>query len=187
MEPPALETTRTAEVRWFVPGALPEPVRQWFAALGPPVDEQTRADRYLAPSSEALGVKLREGRLEPKRRQAIAGPFRTDRARATVETWAKWSFPLADGVGEPGDGWIAVGKTRRQRYLEAGGGRCALEVAEVEAGGARWWSVCLEASGPDDDARRAALGAGAGWLAHPDAPALPATAAMGYPAWLMQL
>ena len=190
MEAPALEITRTAEVRWFVPGPLPDAVRRWFRVLGEPVEPQSRADRYLAPASDALGVKLREGKLEPKRRDGTAGVFGAGRARATVETWTKWSFPLADSAhlgteAEGAESWIAVAKTRWQRYAEAGGGRCALEVSEVEARGEQWWSVCLEASGPDAEARWAALVGGAAWLARPDAPALAAEAAMGYPAWLL--
>ena len=191
----AVQTVRTAEVRWFRPGALPGPVALWFGALGEPVAPESRTDRYLAPTSDALGVKLREGRLEPKRRSGTGGLLQAGRAQATVGTWAKWSFPLADpdplGSGpaeaDRGEGLVAVSKTRRQRHVAAGGGSCALEIAEVEARGARWWSVCLEASGPDAAARRAALDAGAAWLARPDAPALPAEAAMGYPAWLRSL
>ena len=175
---------RTTEVRWFLAGPLPPAADAWFARLGPRIEGETRTDHYLAPTDDALGLKLREGALEPKRRDAVGGPLTAGRAHAAVETWTKWSFPLAADAG-PEAGWVEGTKTRRQREIVTGAGRCRLDVSEVTVGGAVWWSVCLEAEGPNDDAARSALGAGAArWLARTDAPALPAEAAMGYPAWL---
>ena len=175
---------RTTEVRWFQAGPLPPAVDAWFTRLGPRVEAETRTDRYLAPTDDALGLKLREGALEPKRRESVGGLLTVGRAHAAVETWTKWSFPLAaDAVPEAG--WVEVAKTRRQREVTTGGGRCRLDVSEVTVGAAMWWSVCLEAEGPSDEAARSVLGAGAArWLAADDAPTLPAEAAMGYPAWL---
>jgi hypothetical protein len=184
----ALDPYRTAEVRWFLRGPVPDGARAWFDALGPAPAPESRTDRYLAPVSDGLSVKVREGRVEAKRRAGALGRLHIGRAAAPVEAWAKWSFALADAEAEPAGPWIAVAKTRRQRELTAPGGTCGLELADVEAEGGRWWSVCLEATGPDDDARRAALVEGASrWLGRDDAPALPAEAAQGYPAWLRAL
>ncbi|WP_412061721.1 hypothetical protein [Rubrivirga sp. IMCC45206] len=180
-------TTPTLEVRWFRPGPIPGAVTAWFASLGDPPDEEARTDRYLAPSSDALGVKLREGRLEMKRRAGAAGPVAAGAARATAEAWTKWSFALAESVGPLDGPWLAVAKRRRQYVLELAGGSCALELSTVTVAGAAWWSVCLEAEGTSPHARRAALAAGAArWLAVPDAPALAAADAQGYPAWLRE-
>ena len=181
-----MDPLRTVEARWFRLGALPAEAAVWFEALGPPPEARARTDLYLAPSSEALGLKLREGRVEAKRRDAVLGPLRAGRAEATTEAWTKWSFALAPS--EPvhlGDAWVEVGKVRRQRRAEVGGGACSLELSEVTVGGDAWWSVCLEAEGPTADARRTALAVAASrWLARPDAPVLPAADARGYPAWL---
>ena len=175
---------RTAEARWFRRGDVPPAVRAWFDALGPDVELESRADRYLAPTDDALGVKLREGHAEAKRRDGVLGPLRVGPAAAPVEGWTKWSFPLADPgplAAEPDDAWVAVAKTRWQRHADA----CALELSQVDVGGDRWWSVCLEATGPDAPARRAALDAAARrWLGAPGAPALPEADAAGYLAWL---
>ena len=172
-----MDPYRTAEVRWFVRGPVPPQVRAWFDALGPGVEAESRTDRYLAPTGDALGVKLREGRVEAKRRAGTLGPLAD--AQGEAESWAKWSFETPDATD--GDEWVAVAKTRRQRHADG----CALELAEVVVEGAAWWSVCLEATGPTDDARLSALRDGARrWLARPDAPALTASAARGYPAWL---
>lgn len=180
-------TIPTLEVRWFRPGPVPGPVAAWFGALGEPVAEEARTDHYLAPSSDALGVKLREGRLEMKRRDGTGGPVAAGPARATAEAWTKWSFALAEPVGALDGSWLAVAKRRRQRALELAAGRCALELSEVTVCGAGWWSVCLEAEADTPAARRTALAAAAArWLAVDGAPALAAADARGYPAWLRE-
>lgn len=181
-------TLSTLEARWFRRGPLPAAVEAWFADLGEPVEVEARTDRYLAPSSDALGVKVREGRVEMKRRDGAAGPLAVGRARAETEAWTKWSFALAEPDDAPEGPWLAVDKRRWQRVLELAGGRCTLELSAVAvAGGAPWWSVCLEAEGGTPAARRRALAVGAArWLARPDAPALAAADAQSYPAWLQR-
>jgi len=182
-----MSPARTVEVRWFLPGPLPGAIRAWFARLGPEAEPERRTDRYLAPAGDALGVKLREGQVEAKRREGPAGRLAVGTSEAPIEAWVKWSFPLADGVDSPDDGWIEVAKVRWQRRVEAGGGTCTVEISEIEVAGDVWGAVCLEASGPDPEAQRAALDAASAWLARSDAPDLPASAAMGYPAWLRSL
>lgn len=175
---------RTAEARWFQRGAVPADVRAWFDALGPPVETERRTDRYLAPTDDALGLKVREGRVEAKRGDGAPGRLQAGRAEAAIGVWAKWSFAVS-ADGEPVGGWVAVEKTRWQREHEAAGAACSLELGEAAVRGDVWWTVALEASGGDEAARRFALvDAARRWLGRPDAPALPASAAMGYPAWL---
>lgn len=179
---------RTAEVRWFERGPLPEAVRAWFDRLGDAVEAEARTDRYLAPASDGLGVKVREGKVEAKRRDARLDEVRAGRAAGTAEAWTKWSFPLADDEAAPEAGWVEVRKRRRQRWWRTDGGACALEVSEVEAGGEAWWSVCLEATGPTAQGRLGALTEAADrWLTTDSAPALGTEAARGYPAWLMEV
>ena len=65
----------TIETRWFYAGRLPAAVLAWFEALGPAPDEQpARTDHYLQPTDAGLNVKLREGQLEAKRREAPGTP-----------------------------------------------------------------------------------------------------------------
>ena len=187
--------TDSLEARWFVAGPLAPDLRAWFDALGPPVPPEARTDRYLVPAeSDSLGLKIREGTVQAKQRTGLLG-LRTlaPGVRATAESWRKWT--LGTAVFTPVDGWVDVHKTRRQRTLVLvgrgraargrgpTGGRCALELSEVEIGGQVWHSVCLEASGASASVRWAALrGAARRWL--PSAPPLPAAALMGYPEWL---
>ena len=187
----------TLEVRWFLPGDLPDAVATWFDELGEPAEEEHRTDRYLVPvESSELGVKVREGHVEAKQRTARADPARWGRAEAVPETWRKWSFE-ASGDPEPDEGWADVDKARRQRWLQFDGAVCALELSTVELapvglavdGGApeTWWSVCLETSGERAaDRARALHAAAARWLDREGAPSLPRDAAMGYPAWLRE-
>ncbi len=174
-----MEAYHTAEVRWFAPGAIPQTVRAWFGSLGPDLEAERRTDLYLEPTSNALGVKVREGRVEAKRRMGTLGHLALEGLDAEIETWAKWSFETPTVL--EGDGWIEVAKTRWQRHAEG----CALELSEIVLEDATWWSVCLEATGPHDGARRSALEDGARrWLSLEVAAVLRGSSALGYPAWL---
>lgn len=167
--------TSTAEVRWFSVGPIPNAVTAWYDAHGPASPVDRRTDHYLDPTDAALGVKVRSGRVEAKRRQSVLA---ARHAGARVERWTKWSFPLAGGA-YPDTGWVAVEKARRQRGHRLAGGVCGIELTTVHLGPDAWWTVGLEATGPDPEA---ALAAGAArWLA--DAP--PLGEPLGYPAWLL--
>ncbi|MGL4619835.1 MAG: hypothetical protein ACRCZS_12370, partial [Chroococcidiopsis sp.] len=62
------------ELRWFISGELPLEVSSWFEQdkLGGQLQApETREDVYLyVPECEYMGLKLRQGRLEIKWRQA---------------------------------------------------------------------------------------------------------------------
>lgn len=198
----------TAEVRWFLPGPLPEAVVRWFEAAAGARGWEARTDHYVRTAAADLGVKTRGGNpsagsgqaVEAKRRTARLGEERfTDEAVGRLERWRKWSFPT-DTPALSGDDWVAVHKRRLNCpfAVDAGGVRpvesegdagqgCSLEVSEVQVEGATWWSVCFEAWGGDEVAlpdllrRTAAHAFGVG-----DPPALPAERARGYPAWLAE-
>ena len=178
-------STPTLEIRWFARGPVPAPVVTWADAAGL-APAEPRTDRYLVASTDALGLKVRDGRVEAKGRTAQAGNLQAGRAEARVQGWHKWVFWLEPAVPPVTDGWVDVHKRRRLRR-DAGpdGGACTLELTEVEVGGQAWWTVGLEATGPTDAVCRAALDASAErWLARADAPALRPEDAAGYPAWL---
>ena len=182
-------STPTLEARWFVRGPLPASAHAWADAVGLGAPEP-RTDRYLVVPTDALGLKVRQGRLEAKQRMSGGEPLAVGHARGAVEQWRKWAFSLDETPDADGwtDGWTDVGKRRRLRRDACGSGACAAELTEIRVGSDAWWSICLEATGSDAVVRRAALGAMAGcWLARADAPALPAHASMGYPEWLRGL
>ena len=90
-------------------------------------------------------------------------------ATGQAEQWRKWSFPLAAGPSEVTSGstaqsaWIAVNKQRLlRRYRLDESSRlvavptvelptlgCDLELTGIQIGAAEWWTVGLEAFGPE--------------------------------------
>ena len=65
----------TAEIRWFLRGTLPAEVSRWFEGVcGNATRYPPRVDLYLAlPETDTVGVKLREGLLEVKRKDGDLG------------------------------------------------------------------------------------------------------------------
>ena len=53
----------SAEIRWFVPGQIPQAVLDWFGAGHALKPEEKRIDEYLMfPDCDTVGVKLRQGK-----------------------------------------------------------------------------------------------------------------------------
>lgn len=154
----------TAEVRWFVPGPMPEAVRAW--PMVPAGTPERRTDRYLLfAGCETVGVKLREGRFEVK---ALTGPPEVvpfgQGIAGRVSRWAKWSRSEVDVDPADRETWIEVAKARRQQTYRVVGGRltgvstyahpgCTVEVGTVEVDGAAWWTLAFEATGPEAELR----------------------------------
>ncbi len=144
----------TVEVRWFYPGQVPGPALAWFRQVASDPEEQPgRVDYYLLlESTEALGIKMREGRIEIKQRQQRLGLVRfQDGIAGQVEAWRKWSFGLAwAGAFAPPSSWIVVEKKRTLHRFQIGGeGQivplpagsyeavgCGLELTRIGVGGA---------------------------------------------------
>jgi len=196
----------TAEVRWFYEGPIPAAVDAWFRHFEPePHAQPPRTDGYLYPTGAALNVKVREGRLEMKRRDAMGDAVVFNpRIEGYVEHWRKWSFALASGeaaevFGRADPLWIDVRKTRRMRsYRLDEAGRvtpvsaaaaspsgCAVELAHVEAAGRRWWSLCFEAYGDDAPLADLLVHTARHVFAHGDPPALDLGHSAGYAGWLL--
>jgi hypothetical protein len=163
-EGPVIEGLRSLEVRWILPGPLEPAVAGWFGRF--PAEMAARQDAYLLnPELRGLSVKVRAGTaLEVKVYHGspgtleVAGP-----ARGRLESWQKWSFPVAvpsqDGRCLPG--WKVIRKSRRITRFWLASGRivaavpgpaaepgCAVELTEIQAGSQAWWSLGFEATGP---------------------------------------
>lgn len=200
----------TLEVRWFIRGSIPEEVREWFARGDPaPIDAPPRVDYYLClQRSNALGIKLREGRIEIKQRLHQYGNIRFHRrVTGTIEHWRKWSMPLAttgESLAEilvPESSWIAVRKERMLRgyrcdadgqvvatpggYADRG---CHMELTSVQAGDRVWWTLAFEAYGAEPSLR-GSLTSTMGYILERDgAPtSLDGRDSYGYARWLALL
>ena len=168
---PVTEGVCSLEVRWFFPGQLDTAVAEWFGRF--PAETQSREDTYLLdPQLRGLSVKIRGGAaLEVKVYRGSPGILYLPRcARGRMESWQKWSFPIAALRQDSGDlaSWRPVRKRRRiSRFplasrpvsaQAAGLGQepqCAAELTEVRTSGRDWWTLGFEATGPDHLLRRA--------------------------------
>ena len=197
----------TAEVRWFYWGTSPQAVLERLArGIGLPEPQTPRRDHYLhLPGISSLGIKLREGRIEIKRRTQQRGNARfAENVVGIVEHWRKWSFPIsstqasADAWLTPATAWIPVDKARRlRRYgLAADGtlsqvslarmpqGGCEFELSEVRAGGDTWWSVCLEAFGQEKGLEDSLYAVATLYLARDWPVAMEEEQSCGFPDWI---
>jgi hypothetical protein len=160
----------TLEVRWFVRETIPEAIEQYFrqGAIVPTVEE--REDWYLwLPYQDNLGIKLRDGKVEIKKRVGDRGMVQlSEQVAGRVESWMKWGFASEVEVQaflerDAGEEWIAVKKSRRQKTyqiladkvtevidptgIESG---CNWEIATLEMQNQLWFSLGFEAFGERD-------------------------------------
>lgn len=200
----------TAEVRWFYRGELPPGVLAWFQRLGGVLGAPAaRTDYYLRlADGDALGVKLREGRIEIKQRQRQYGLLRLhQRAAGRVEGWRKWSFALAGADSQLVGGvaldpaWVGVKKERRLRVYRLTAAQevmaipagenpaqgCGVELTQVNVGGQGWWSLGFEAFGEEVTLQESLLLVARHVLSAAEPPALDAQYSRSYPQWLVTL
>jgi hypothetical protein len=163
-EGPVIEGRRSLEVRWILPGPLEPAVAGWFGRF--PAEIAARQDAYLLnPELRGLSVKVRAGAaLEVKVYHGSPGTLEVaGLARGRLESWQKWSFPVAmlSRDGRRLAGWTVIRKSRRITRFGLASGRivaavpgpaaepgCAVELTEIQAGSQAWWSLGFEATGP---------------------------------------
>ncbi len=149
---------KTCELRWFLPGTPPTAINNWFEYNCPGevvTWENTRDDWYLLPQSpcDYLNLKLRQGRLEIKWRNAEHGIFNCQNlGQGKAESWLKWicadqqtnSF-LPTVKNTPGS-WLKVNKIRSQRELELET-TCHIELTQLKVKNQSWWTIAIESMG----------------------------------------
>jgi hypothetical protein len=200
----SVPTQPTLECRWFYEGGIPGPlasaVYRWKFETVP----DDRDDVYLVNDAVDVGIKLRGGKyLEVKKRtNTRTSVFAMDRVAGLIETWVKWSFPLAEqGIEVESNGaWITVRKSRKtQKFAATKNGLepvglwsrhqagVNFEVTLLRVDDAAWWTVGFEAFGPQrqldflfEQALRCVLTTGG-------LPDLTPDASMSYPKWLAKL
>jgi hypothetical protein len=203
----------TAEVRWFWQGDAPDTALAWLKKLpGSHPAEETRTDHYLIVSTtDALGIKLREGQIEIKQR--IDGPHPESLSKDVdgyIERWTKWSFGLAREHPTLhqlmiSGAWVGIKKTRwlkEYRITKTGSvvplgtnesstQTCALEIAQVIALDAhakkRWWTLGLEASGDEAQLTQTLRRTASDVLTSPFPGAMTEKSSRSYPQWLRHL
>lgn len=190
----------TNEVRWFIPGAMPDAVSGWFLQVLPGHGKRNRArtreDVYLLmPGRNDIGLKFRRNKLQLKLRCDYR-PFSALEGRvAGVETdWERHSWAYDNNAydlalafsGSSGEGRkVAVSKKRRQKIFDLGPAGDPLpvspghkvpapilvEVTELSFPGFSGWSLGLDVVDPGTVPRGRLRQAAAALLK--DFPALP--------------
>ena len=199
----------TAEIRWFYPGTVPSEVEANFGeGSGAVEDEPSREDHYLSlPSMDGVGIKLREGRIEIKKRTQREGPtYLGEGAAGVLEHWRKWSFPLAESgitssIATATASWISVEKERLLRTYgltsekrvvpcsseEAPSQGCEMELTDVRVEDRVWWTLAFEAFGKESCLRENLLLVIQHVLTSRDLPPLSAKTSCGYAEWLARI
>ncbi|MDZ8052010.1 MAG: hypothetical protein RMX68_012680 [Aulosira sp. ZfuVER01] len=197
------------ELRWFYPGKLPDNIQVWFqqnCLIDLLKSPEEREDLYLySPGCDFLGIKLRQGRLEVKWRQAELGVMHFGGlVTGKGEKWGKWlcedskgeSFQPAMVLGNPS--WVSVQKVRYSQlfqvladfsvqavttneHIDNG---CSVEITNLTVQENTWWSLAFEAFG-EDSRRLENLQATAIWVFHTYQNSRLAIAdSYAYPHWL---
>ncbi len=196
--PAILDTT---EMRWFVPGPLPDEIDRWFS--GSTGVREERWDTYQLRGRSDIGVKLRHGTtIELKVRQSHAMPMRLgDGVTGSLEEWRRWS-PAGHLVEEQASGqWIDVRKSIVKRRFPIAGveaahssiepvAGCDVEVAQVSVGATEAWTFAFAAIGPACTRRDSLAAAWTSLMAgerYPESFCLRGARSMGYPEWLALL
>jgi hypothetical protein len=169
-----VDNFKTIEVRWFYPEVIPVDLLTWWDTLGELLVADNRTDVYLQSSSPDVGVKLRQGNLEVKYRQARLGAMEINGFGSShVERWLKWiciddSSSLNPAQFTDRSGWITVAKSRLQRLyqVEFGdkiqlrsiskpqAGAAAIEVTQLQVEQQIWWTIACEYLGDNLDLDR---------------------------------
>ena len=111
---------QSTEVRWFSDKPYSD-IEAWFSSKGLQLQQASeRTDFYQGLESDVLGIKLREGRIETKKRIQQLGPHEfSATVHGNIEAWRKWSFLIeksdkeANGIfANNSNDWLAVKKER---------------------------------------------------------------------------
>lgn len=190
---------RSAEARWFFEGDVPLAVSVWFAsdALSPhDEDLQLQADHYLWTARADVSLKIREDRLEQKKRLAQRG-LALAGVEGRLERWEKRTR-----IERPSDAVrslvTVVEKQRRLTHFvdrrglvvavprpAHGRANCTLELATVKVPGKRGWTVCIEATEGDVAFVEHVLVLLVKSFPPEHLPAFTVARSMGYPEWLL--
>jgi hypothetical protein len=198
----------TVEVRWFKEGALPPSVLDWFEFVAPLAGSQSpRTDIYFRDyGRESLGLKLREGRLEIKKRIQETDVVHLHRkVQGMMERWQKWSFEVtmppyhAQLLAQ--SAWIKVHKTRRSIRIRRADDKsievvpagqlpeqaCEVELTSIRVKSRDWWSLAFEAFGSVATQESILLQVAKEFFSISQPTIFDLSMSYGYPRWLNEL
>ncbi len=189
----ALDDLLTREVRWFFDGPLPNVVHTWWFAHDADVHMETRFDQYdVVAARSGIGSKLRHtGEFNVKQRLALVGAVElAPGLMGLVEDWQKTTRPAANAPGAMAASIAVIKRTASRRFGLGTDAGCEVELASVEAGDRRAWSLCFETFGRFDAREEAMASAVRLLLAEsplPSGHAFPLDASRSYPEWIAEI
>ena len=199
----------TAEIRWFYPGSIPDKIYSWLKGkTGFYEDQPLRTDNYLLlPEQENLGIKLRQGRMEIKKRTEVHPEYIAPGIAGSVESWIKWSIPaeqhtdslqhiLSDQAH-----WVAIQKNRSVQKYAIGEYQSVipypsegypkegvmLESCELLINSQTWWTLAIECFGPSEKVHSNLLTVIPGMLKTDSNLSLSVAYSSGYPEWISRI
>src|ERR1044072_8354432 len=115
---------KSLELRWFLEGAIPMNVTRILKETGFDISEN-RTDHYLlVQGCDNIGIKIRNSRLEIKRRQQVQ-PYHISKLNISgnFEWWERWEWSDKTACMEieqiiykdTKNPWIKIEKTRWQK------------------------------------------------------------------------
>lgn len=152
-------TYNSLELRWFMPGAMPEPLLATFESEGSTAARERRRDSYWQLHRVDIGVKRRNGGpVEMKVRRSARPWAMPSGSPAVSEQWNKWRPDRLVLEGQHG-AWLDVDKELWTRTLGPLGhemdspadgrrARCEVELAALTLASTEWWTVGFEVTGP---------------------------------------
>jgi hypothetical protein len=203
-----MDNFQTIEVRWFYRGEIPVQIGNWFETLGERLERiDRRSDVYLQSSSPDVGMKLRQGNLEVKYRQAQIGRFEIGGlVDSHVELWSKWICVDDRGLLTPTQladkpGWLKVDKIRDRRLFRVEfdegiklvqvatptADLAAIELTQLQVLGQTWWTVACEYFGNDLEIDRQFLPLVGKLLAGSGIANITPQISCGYPQWSIEI
>jgi hypothetical protein len=182
-------------------------VEAWFNHGAGKVERwPAREDHYLRlQDTYALGIKLRQGRIEVKQRVRRPGVFRFhERVTGIVEHWRKWSLQVAEpdravsSISVPTSSWIPVRKERALRTYRLTIDRhvipvsssepprdgCELELTKIHIAEQDWWTLAFEAFGEESVLQEHLELVARHVFAADEPPSFNASQSRGYADWL---
>ena len=153
---------KSTEMRWFFEGKIPINVTKILEETGLDISEN-RTDHYLlVQSCDNIGIKVRNSRLEIKRRRNVQ-PYDISELNISgnIERWERWEWNDKTACIEieqsiyrdDKNPWIKVDKKRWQKkfnvrdkvllpvpsqslYFDL-----AMEITELKSNGKSWWTI----------------------------------------------
>jgi hypothetical protein len=198
----------TCEIRWFNNGNLPEEIVHHLKQLpGKFEGHPERTDVYfLLKGAPDLGIKLREGRVELKKRTSVHDDYDFSGISGQVESWRKWSIQATGELNpfhpmfQNPKHWVNIRKTRslvkfgitnnemlvlppEDRYPENG---ITLEASVLEMKKVTWWTVGLECYGAPENVHTYLLNFAPKILKNLAVKGFSRSNSFGYPEWISQ-